>query len=350
LREFAVRLKRAIRSSDRPVRLSEDQFLVILTESSIERVPHILSRLSNMELEVDGVQIPVVLAAGWAAYQKGEDTAQFLERLQWEIAEDKRTGASAEAVRRAQAEIRRTQDFEALGRLAGKLAHDFNNLLNLVKGYSELVLDNLRSEDPIREYVKQIHEANELANSLTRQLMAFTRNNVVSPEVLNLNSILKDMRVMLQRLMGNGVEVVTQVDEDLGRINAVRGQIEQVLLNLAVYARDMMPNGGRFLLETANVELDDAYAHWHPGARPGAYVLLAVRDNGAGVDSDTLSHIFEPFSAPKKKGKKGEGLGLAAVYGIVKQSGGYVSAESTPGRGTAFELYWPRVVETVSVK
>jgi diguanylate cyclase (GGDEF)-like protein len=350
LREFAARLKRAIRSSDLPVRLSEDVFLVVLTESSIERVPHILSRLTGMELEVNGAPVPIVLAAGWAAYQKGEDTNQFLERLQWEIAEDKRTGASGEAVRRAQAELRRTQDFEALGRLAGKLAHDFNNLLNLVKGYSELVLDNLRSEDPIREYVKQIHEANELANSLTRQLMAFTRNNVVTPEILNLNSILKEMRIMLQRLMGGNIEVVTQVDEDLGRISAVRGQIEQVLLNLAVYARDMMPNGGRFLVETANVELDEAYAHWHPGARPGAYVLLAVRDNGAGVDSDTLSHIFEPFSAPKKKGKKGEGLGLAAVYGIVKQSGGYVSAESTPGRGTAFEIYWPRVAEPVAAK
>jgi signal transduction histidine kinase len=158
------------------------------------------------------------------------------------------------------------------------------------------------------------------------------------------------MRIMLQRLMGGGIEVVTQCDGDLGRINGVRGQIEQVLLNLAVYARDMMPDGGRFLLETANVELDDAYAHWHPGARPGSYVLLAVRDNGTGVDSDTLSHIFEPFSAPKKKGRKGEGLGLAAVYGIVKQSGGYISAESTPGRGTAFEVYWPRVAETVAAK
>ncbi len=350
LREFAARLKRSIRSSDIPVRLEEDQFMVLLTESSIERVPHILSRRSGVEIEVGGEQIPLALAAGWAAYQKGEETGQFLERLQWEVAEDKRTGASAEAIRRAQSDLRRTQDFEALGRLAGKLAHDFNNLLNLVKGYSELVLDNLRTEDPLREYVNQIHDANELANSLTRQLMAFTRNSVVAPEVMNLNSILRDLRVMLQRLMGNGIEVVTQFDEDLGQINAVRGQIEQVLLNLAVYARDMMPDGGRFLLETSNVELDETYVHWHPGARPGAYVLLAVRDNGTGVDSDTLSHIFEPFSVPKKKGKKGEGLGLAAVYGIVKQSGGYVTAESTPGRGTAFEIYWPRVAETVVVK
>ena len=350
LREFTARLKRSIRSSDLAVRLAEDTFLVVLTESSVERVPHILSRLSGVEVEVSGEQIPVALAAGWAAYQKGEETSQFLERLEWEVAEDKRTGASVEAIRRAQADLRRTQDFEALGRLAGKLAHDFNNLLNLVKGYSELVLDNVRKEDPIREYVEQIHDANELANSLTRQLMAFTRNSVVAPEDLNLNSVLKEMRVMLQRLMGNGIEVVTQFDDELGRINGVRGQVEQVLLNLTVYARDMMPNGGRFLLETANVELDDAYAHWHPGARPGAYVLLAVRDNGTGVDSDTLSHIFEPFSAPKKKGKKGEGLGLAAVYGIVKQNGGYVSAESTPGRGTAFEIYWPRVAETVAAK
>jgi len=350
LREFSVRLKRSIRSSDLPVRLGEDEFLVVLTESSIERVPHILSRLSGLEVEIGGEQVAVTVAAGWAAYRKGESTEQFLERLEREVAEDKRTYASAEAIRLAQADLRRTQDFEALGRLAGKLAHDFNNLLNLVKGYSELVLDNIRKGDPMREYVEQIHEANELANSLTRQLMAFTRNSVPATEVLDLNAVLVDMRNMLQRLMGAGIEVVTQCDDDLGRINGVRGQIEQVLLNLAVYARDMMPNGGRFLLETANVELDDAYAHWHPGARPGTYVLLAVRDNGTGVDPDTLAHIFEPFSAPKKKGRKGEGLGLAAVYGIVKQSGGYISAESTPGRGTAFEVYWPRVAEAVAAK
>jgi len=350
LREFTQRMKRAIRSSDLAVRVAENEFLVLLTDSSIERVPHILSRLSGLEVELSGERIPMTLAAGWVAYQRGERTDQFLERLQWEIAEDRRTGASAEAIRRAQAEMRRTQDFEALGRLAGKLAHDFNNLLNLVKGYSELVLDNLGRGDPLREYVEQIHDANELANSLTRQLMAFTSNSVVAPEVLNLNSILLDMRIMLQRLMGREIEVATQFGVDVGSINAVRGQIEQVLLNLAVYARDAMSGGGRFLLETANVELDEAYAHWHPGARPGSYVLLAARDNGAGVDSDTLSHIFEPFSAPKEKGKKGDGLSLAAVYGIVKQSGGYIAAESTPGRGTSFEIYWPRVAETVEAK
>jgi diguanylate cyclase (GGDEF)-like protein len=350
VREFTQRMRRAIRSSDLAVRLAENEFLVLLTESSIERVPHILSRLCGLEVELSGDRVPISLAAGWVAYQRGEQTDQFLERLQWEIAEDRRTGASAEAIRRAQADMRRTQDLEALGRLAGKLAHDFNNLLNLVKGYSELVLDNLGRGDPLREYVEQIHDANELANSLTRQLMAFTRNTLVAPEVLNLNALLLDMRIMLQRLMGNGIEVATQFGENVGRISGVRGQIEQVLLNLAVYARDTMPEGGRFVLETANVELDETYAHWHPGARAGSYVLLAARDNGTGVDPDTLSHIFEPFSAPKEKRKKGDGLGLAAVYGIVKQSGGYIAAESTPGRGTSFEIYWPRVAETVEAK
>ena len=346
LREFTQRLKRSIRSSDLTVRWREDEFLVLLAASSIERIPHILARLSGLEVEIQGERMPVMLAAGWAAYQSGEPTEQFLERLEWEIGEDKRTGASVQAIRRANAETRRTRDVEALGRLAGKLAHDFNNLLNLVKGYSELVLDNLGRGDPLREYVEQIHEANELANSLTRQLLAFTRDGVVAPEVLNLNTILCDMRIMLQRLMGKDIEVVTRLGEETGRISGVRGQIEQVLLNLAVYARDTMPEGGKFLLETTNVELDDAYAHWHPGARPGSYVLLAARDNGTGVESELLSHIFEPFSSPKHK-KKGNGLGLAAVYGIVKQSGGYIAAESTPGRGTAFEIYWPRVKEPV---
>lgn len=349
LREFTQRLKRSIRSSDLPVRLGENEFLVLLTGSSIERVPHVLARLSGLEVELGGERVQVAFAAGWIVYQPGEPAEQFIERLGWEIAEDKRTGASAQAIRRAQTEMHRAQDLEGLGRLAGKLAHDFNNLLNLVKGYSELVLDNLGRGDPLREYVEQIHDANELANSLTRQLLAFTRNSVVANEVLSLNMILVDMRIMLQRLMGKDVEVVTRLKEDAGRISGVRGQIEQVLLNLAVYARDMMPEGGQFLLETANVELDETYAHWHPGARPGSYVLLAARDNGAGVDSDTLSRIFEPFSAPKQKGK-GNGLGLAAVYGIVKQSGGYIAVESTPGRGTAFEIYWPRVEEAVEAR
>ncbi|OFV91072.1 MAG: hypothetical protein A3H28_04225 [Acidobacteria bacterium RIFCSPLOWO2_02_FULL_61_28] len=349
LREFTQRLRRSVRSSDLPVRLGEDEFLVLLTESSIERVPHVLARMSGLEVEIEGERIPVTLAAGWAAYQPGEPTDQFLERLEWEIAEDKRTGASAQAIRRANSETRRSQDVEALGRLAGKLAHDFNNLLSLVKGYSELVLDNLGRGDPLREYVEQIHEANELANSLTRQLLAFTQNGVVTPEVLNLNTVLVDMRIMLQRLMGKDIEVVTRLGGEVGRVSGVRGQIEQALLNLAVYARDMMPSGGKFLLETANVELDEAYAHWHPGARPGSYVLLAARDNGAGVESELLSQIFEPFS-PSKQKRKGSGLGLAAVYGIVKQSGGYIAVESTPGRGTAFEIYWPRVEEPVEAR
>ena len=346
LKEFTYRLKRSIRSSDLAVRVGGDEFLVLLTESSIERVPHILVRLRGLEVDVPGQKIPIAFAAGWAAYQPGERSDQFLERLGEQVAEDKRTGRSEEAVHRAQTEMRQTQNLEALGRLAGKLAHDFNNLLNLIKGYSELVLDSLGRSDPLREYVEEIHQANELANSLTRQLLAFTRNSVSTPEVLDLNTVLGDLRVMLQRLMGSDIKVVTKPGEIVGRVNGNRGQIEQVLLNLAVYCRDAMPEGGQFLLETANVELDEAFSHWHPGARPGSYVRLAVRDTGTGIDADTVSHLFEPFSSPKKKGK-GNGLGLAAVYGIVKQSGGYICVESTAAQGTTFDIYWPRVEETV---
>ncbi|MBI1955708.1 MAG: diguanylate cyclase [Acidobacteria bacterium] len=348
LKEFAERLKKSIRSSDTAVHTGSDKFLVLFTESILFRVPHILARLSGLEVELGGDKIPIRFAAGVTAYQPNESLPQLLERLEREVAEDKSTGKTEEVIRQAKAEIRQRENVEALGRLANKVAHDFNNLLNLVKGYSELALDSLGQSDPLREYLEEIHRANELANSLTRQLLAFTHTDAPLPEMLDLNTLLSEMRVTLQRVIGKEIELVTSPGEETGRVKVVRNQIEQAILNLAVQARDSMPRGGKLTMETGNAELDETYAQWHPGARPGSYVMLQVRDTGAGMNEETLAHIFEPFYIVKKE-SKGGGLGLAAVYGIVKQSGGYIGVDSKPNQGTTFTIYLPRVGARVGV-
>ena len=230
-------------------------------------------------------------------------------------------------------------------RLAGKVAHDFNHLLGLIKGYSELALDQIGPSDPLREYIEQIQQANERANSLARQLLAF-RRHVRTLELLDLNSLSAGMETMLRRLVGDQIEMVIKPGEALGRVKGDRGQIEQVVLNLTLNARDSMPQGGKLTFETANIELDEDYAQRHPGARPGSYVMLAARDSGLGMDAETLAHIFEPFFLTKEKGK-GAGLCLAAVYGAVKQTGGYIWADSELGRGTTFTIYLPRADKTV---
>ena len=255
-----------------------------------------------------------------------------------EVAADKQTGRAEVAIRQAQGDLRQMQAVEAMGRLAGRVAHDFNNLLNLVKGYSELVLDYLTGADPLRQYIEQIHEANERASSLTRQLLAFGRNQETNREVLDLNIVVGGMDMMLRRLLGDPIELVIAIGEEPGLIHGNRGQLEQIVLDLAVNARETMPKGGRLTIETRNVELDEAFAHWHPGARPGTYVLLAVLDTGAGIDAEAREHIFEPFGSQQEKGKKA-GLGLASVYGIVKQNGGDGLGENETGLGTPFSIF-----------
>lgn len=345
LKEFTDRLNKSIRTSDVPVRMGADEFLVLLPESSIERVPHLLARLSEMQADAGGTKIPITFAAGWTTYQPGEKPEQLLKRVEQELAHDQRTGGSEEAIHQAQAEIRQTQNIEALERLAGKVAHDFTNLLGLVRGYSEMALDRLGHSDPLREYIEEIYRANERANSLTRQLLAFTRKRPRAPEALDLNARIAGMDRMLRRMLGERIELEIRPGQRLGKVRGDWGQIEQVVLNLAANARDSMPQGGKFTLETANSELDEAYAHRHPGARPGSYVMLAARDSGAGMDAETLAHIFDPFFL-HKQGDKGTGLGLAAVYGIVKQCGGYVWVDSAPGQGSTFTIYLPQVEET----
>ncbi len=247
--------------------------------------------------------------------------------------------------RQLEEQLRQAQKMEAVGRLAGGIAHDFNNLLMVIQGYADLLAERLPESDPLHRNAEQIQTASQRATSLTRQLLAFSRKQMLAPKVLNIQGVVADMEKILRRLIGEDVQLETNSAADLGLVKADRSQIEQVILNLAVNARDAMPEGGRLTIETANAELDASFAH-HPPAvlTPGKYVMLAVTDNGVGMDAETQAHIFEPFFTTKEKGK-GTGLGLATVYGIVKQSGGYVWVYSEPGRGTSFKVYLPRIAE-----
>jgi len=241
-------------------------------------------------------------------------------------------------------QLRQAQKMEAVGRLAGGIAHDFNNLLMVIQGYADLLADRLPTGDPLHRNAEQIQMASQRATSLTRQLLAFSRKQMLAPKVLNIQTVVADMEKILRRLIGEDIQLETSSAADLGLVKADRSQIEQVIMNLAVNARDAMPQGGRLTIETGNVELDSTFTHPPAVLAPGQYVMLAVTDNGCGMDAETQAHIFEPFFTTKEKGK-GTGLGLATVYGIVKQSGGYVWVYSEPARGTSFKIYLPRIEE-----
>ncbi len=241
---------------------------------------------------------------------------------------------------RLQEQLQQSQKLEAVGRLAGGIAHDFNNLLNVVLLAGEAALAQLHPEDPLTVEVEAMVEAARRGALLTRQLLAFSRKQPLEPEVVDLNRLIQHLAVMLRRLMGEDIDIRLALAKDLARVTVDRGQLEQVIMNLASNSRDAMPEGGRFLLETANVELDEAYARRHPGVNPGPHVLLAVTDTGCGMSKEVMARAFEPFFTTKEQGK-GTGLGLSMVYGIVKQCGGSVWLYSEPGVGTTVKIYFP---------
>jgi nitrogen-specific signal transduction histidine kinase len=248
--------------------------------------------------------------------------------------------------KRLEAQYRQAQKMEAVGQLAGGVAHDFNNMLTIMLGYAEMLEGQLADREAA-ELLREIGRAGQRAAAITRQLLAFSRKQVLDPRVVSLNAIVLDMEKMLGRLIGEDVALTTALEPELWQVRVDPGQIEQVIMNLAVNARDAMPQGGRLTLETANVTLDTSYARTHPYVQPGNYALLAMTDTGCGMDEATRARVFEPFFTTKEKGK-GTGLGMATVYGIIKQSGGHIEVYSEPAHGTTLKVYLPAIAEAAA--
>jgi len=243
-------------------------------------------------------------------------------------------------------QLRQAQKMEALGRMAGGVAHDFNNLLTVIRGHSDLLLDRMQPQDPLYRSSQQIRKTSDRAASLTRQMLAFSRMQVLQPKVLDLNELIADMGKLLRRLIREDIEFSLRLGDSLGRVKADPSQLEQVLLNLTVNAGDAMPLGGKLTIETQNLVVDHNNAHLHSSVEFGDYVVLSVSDTGHGMDAATKARIFEPFFTTKEPGK-GTGLGLATVYGIVKQSGGFIHVDSAPGSGARFKVYLPQSFEQI---
>jgi signal transduction histidine kinase len=361
---------------------SSGQALVMLGEASFDlvltdlRMPDINALELLRELRRRGLAVPIIVVTGRgdelaavAALKLGasdyivkrEDyltqlpyaidravsrfqLEQANERLQAELLERERTEAERA---RLNEELRQAQKIDSLGRLAGGIAHDFNNLLTVIQGQAEMMLQDVRDGHPLRDALNDISTAASRAADLTRQLLAFSRRQLLRPRALDLNASIVENARMLRRLLGEQIELSTAVDPRLGLVRADPSQLDQVIVNLAVNARDAMPNGGRLTIEARNVIVDDTDVERDPALRPGAYVVMSFGDTGCGIDADTLPHIFEPFFTTKEQGR-GTGLGLATVHGIVQQSGGCLRVRSDVGVGTTFEVYLPQVDEAAS--
>jgi PAS domain S-box-containing protein len=296
---------------------------------------HSLTIYEVEAIRKDGSRVPIEVSSR-LIYENG--VAVAVQGSARDISERKR---AEEALRASQFQLQQSQKLEAIGQLAGGVAHDFNNMLTAIIGYTDLSLRRVGLENPIRRNLEETKKAAERAASLVRQLLAFSRKQILEPKVLDLNDVVKDMEKMLTRLIGEDIKLATRLEADLGSVKADPCQVEQIIMNLVVNARDAMPRGGRVTIETANITLDQTILK-HVSVKPGEYVMLAVSDTGSGMDQETQRRIFEPFFTTKDVGK-GTGLGLSTVYGIVKQSGGNIWVYSELGLGTMFKVYLPRI-------
>jgi two-component system, cell cycle sensor histidine kinase and response regulator CckA len=325
---------------------SQDELLAVNLATGIYRHPAEYQRINDLflqnqhfkDIEVewkrkDGAFI-TVRCSGWTVKdESGADIEVFAE----DITER----------RVLERQLRMAQKMEAVGRLSGGIAHDFNNLLGVIIGYIQVIKRTLVTGHPSYEYAEEIEKAGQRAVSLTRQLLAFSRQQVLEPVILNLNTLVSEMEKMLPRLIGEDIQLNLILDPAIGQVKADSGQVEQVVMNLAVNARDAMPDGGTLTIQTSNARLDAAFVREHPGSVPGKYVMLAITDTGTGMDPETQAQIFEPFFTTKGR-DKGTGLGLATVYGVVKQSNGYIAVESEKDKGALFKIYLPRIEQSVA--
>jgi signal transduction histidine kinase len=333
--------------------LAEELFQIILLDLSL---PDGYGLGTHQRIQSAASHIPIVILTGLdderVALQAVQEGAQdylvkgqmnstlLIRSIRYAI-ERKRASKEKEDLEQ---QLRQSQKMEAIGRLAGGIAHDFNNLLTVISGNAELFFYELQQDNPLRTYIEDIKQASERGAELIRQLLAFSRHQIMEMKILDINLLLKNLNKMLNRIIGDDVELVTVFKEDLGKVKVDEGQIMQVIMNLTVNARDAMPGGGKLTVETTNVILDEIYCETHKEVTPGRYVMLSVSDTGQGMTPKVKEQIFEPFFTTKEMGK-GTGLGLSTVYGIVKQSGGHIQVYSEVGWGTTFKIYLPRIDE-----
>ncbi|MCX8119173.1 MAG: PAS domain S-box protein, partial [Desulfobacterota bacterium] len=326
---------RLIHPSEESYRLFGEVYYPLIRERGFFRTEYEV-------LHKNGERIPVEVVV--SAIRSTEGEVKGYVAILRDMREKKRMEGEKAAL---EDQLRQSQKMEAIGILAGGVAHDFNNLLTVIQGNCELILFGLSEDHPLRKGIEQIREAARKASDLTRQLLAFSRRQILEPKVIDLNQIIMNLQKMLHRIIGEDIQLVTCLAEDLGRVKADPSQVEQVILNMAVNARDAMPAGGRLTIETSNVELDEHYARHHVSVVPGRYVMFSMTDTGVGMTPEVKERIFEPFFTTKEKGR-GTGLGLSTVYGIVKQSKGYIWVYSEPGKGSTFKVYFPRVEEAAA--